>query len=286
MLPTEAQWEYACRAGTTTPFSFGATITPEQVNYDGTIPSRAARRGSTGSETVPVASLPANPWGLYEMHGNVWEWCADGIRSYTAEAATDPVGPTDTGASRVVRGGSWSGNARQRALGVPRLVRAGQPPRQHRLPLCPSSGMVSRQAGLESPIRRRARSRPRDMVARPQGNAMASNCRHFRSRAPGGFPRPTTRRRQGEKRSAGRTCFSPRYTPRQGAEAAMLIHAEPQRAAGTSFPGPVLKVDGVTLQYRPPRQLVTAAYCISFAVREGDRLMLPCSRRTKAARDR
>lgn len=111
VLPTEAQWEYACRAGTTTPFSFGDTITPEQVNYYGNYPYAGGGKGLYRQETVPVASLPANPWGLSEMHGNVWEWCLDGRRTYRAEAVTDPVGPMDRGASRVLRGGSWGINA-------------------------------------------------------------------------------------------------------------------------------------------------------------------------------
>ncbi len=74
-LPSEAQWEYACRAGATTPFSFGTNITPEQVNYDGNYPYANGKKGLSRQRTVPVASLPPNPWGLYEMHGNVWEWC-------------------------------------------------------------------------------------------------------------------------------------------------------------------------------------------------------------------
>ncbi|MEE9412807.1 MAG: formylglycine-generating enzyme family protein, partial [Methylococcales bacterium] len=74
-LPTEAQWEYACRAGTTTPFSFGDNISSEQVNYDGTRPYANGKEGKYRKQTVPVKSLPVNPWGLYEMHGNVWEWC-------------------------------------------------------------------------------------------------------------------------------------------------------------------------------------------------------------------
>jgi formylglycine-generating enzyme required for sulfatase activity len=78
-LPSEAEWEYACRAGTTTPFSFGDMITPDQVNYNGNDPylDLGGSKGLYRKETVPVGSLPANPWGLYEMHGNVWEWCAD-----------------------------------------------------------------------------------------------------------------------------------------------------------------------------------------------------------------
>ncbi|KFB68485.1 MAG: Serine/threonine-protein kinase pkn1 [Candidatus Accumulibacter vicinus] len=108
-LPTEAQWEYACRAGSETPFSFGGNITPEQVNYDGNSPYAGGAKGRHREETVPVKSLPANAWGLYEMHGNVWEWCADGLRSYDEQAQQDPAGPVsgDEEAPRVVRGGSW-----------------------------------------------------------------------------------------------------------------------------------------------------------------------------------
>ena len=110
-LPTEAEWEYACRAGTTTPFSFGRNITPEQVNFEGNFPYAGGKKGLYRERTVPVGSLPANPWGLYEMHGNVWEWCQDWYGDYSAALATDPMGP-DTGALRVLRGGSWLGSGR------------------------------------------------------------------------------------------------------------------------------------------------------------------------------
>ncbi len=105
-LPTEAEWEYACRAGTTTPFSFGDNITPEQVNYDGNYSYAGAEKGRYREKTVPVKSLPPNSWGLYEMHGNVFEWCADWYGDYPADAVTDPVGPV-TGQYRVLRGGAW-----------------------------------------------------------------------------------------------------------------------------------------------------------------------------------
>ena len=110
-LPTEAEWEYACRAGMTTPFSFGETITPEQVNYDGNYPYAGGAKGLYREETVPVGSLPANAWGLHEMHGNVWEWCADGHRTYGEESVEDPRGSENEGAPRVSRGGSWGANA-------------------------------------------------------------------------------------------------------------------------------------------------------------------------------
>ena len=113
-LPTEAQWEYACRAGSETPFSFGGNITPEQVNYDGNHPYAGGAKGRNRGETVPVKSLPANAWGLYEMQGNVLEWCADGTRAYDEWAQQDPTGPVsgDEGAHRAVRGGSWIVRAR------------------------------------------------------------------------------------------------------------------------------------------------------------------------------
>jgi formylglycine-generating enzyme len=111
-LPTEAQWEYACRAGTESAYWFGDQITPEQVNYDGSYSYAGGAKGLNRGTTVPVKSLPANRWGLYEMHGNVFEWCADGQRAYDGEAQVDPEGPRDEGAPRAARGGSWLVSAR------------------------------------------------------------------------------------------------------------------------------------------------------------------------------
>jgi formylglycine-generating enzyme required for sulfatase activity len=105
-LPTEAQWEYACRAGTSTPFSFGEGISPEIVNYDGNYPYHNGRKGEYREQTIEVGSLPPNAWGLYEMHGNVWEWCQDWYSNYKEEAQDDPQGPGE-GTRRVLRGGSW-----------------------------------------------------------------------------------------------------------------------------------------------------------------------------------
>ncbi len=105
-LPTEAQWEYACRAGTTTPFFFGENITTEQVNYDGNHPYADGEKGEYSEETVDVKALPCNDWGLYQMHGNVREWCQDWYADYPAGSVVDPVGP-DLGRARVYRGGSW-----------------------------------------------------------------------------------------------------------------------------------------------------------------------------------
>ncbi|GDY14924.1 hypothetical protein LBMAG53_38020 [Planctomycetota bacterium] len=122
-FPTEAQWEYACRAGTTTAFSFGATITPEQVNYDGSGPYGGAAEGLNRSETMKVKSLPANAWGLHDMHGNVWEWCSDWHGDYPPSAVTAPIGPA-TGTVRVYRGGGWNfgawcNRAANRGFGAP-----------------------------------------------------------------------------------------------------------------------------------------------------------------------
>lgn len=115
-LPTEAEWEYACRAGTTTPFSFGTNITTEQVNYDGDFPYTDGKKGQDRQQTVPVKSLPANPWGLYEMHGNVWEWCQDGWQEHLGnDHMINPLNDQsqeDEGVRRVVRGGSWNDGGR------------------------------------------------------------------------------------------------------------------------------------------------------------------------------
>jgi formylglycine-generating enzyme len=110
-LPTEAEWERACRAGTETPFVFGDDVAPEQVNYDGNDPYKEGKKVLSRQETVSVALLPANAWGLYEMHGNVWEWCHDCYGAYPYGPATDPAG-SETGKDRVVRGGSWLNGGR------------------------------------------------------------------------------------------------------------------------------------------------------------------------------
>jgi sulfatase modifying factor 1 len=114
-LPTEAEWEYACRAGTTTPFFFGPTLSSEQANYDGRYPYGAGPTGEHRGKTTAVCSFPSNAWGLYDLHGNVWEWCQDWYGAYGSKAVPDPVG-SKHGTARVLRGGSWNDQ--------PRLCRA------------------------------------------------------------------------------------------------------------------------------------------------------------------
>lgn len=104
-LPSEAEWEYACRAGSETPFSFGPNIATEQVNYDGNFPYAGGAGGSFRERTVRVGSLPANAWGLHEMHGNVWEWCEDRYAPYPELGNEAPQDVGDI--SRVLRGGAF-----------------------------------------------------------------------------------------------------------------------------------------------------------------------------------
>ncbi|MDJ0796964.1 MAG: bifunctional serine/threonine-protein kinase/formylglycine-generating enzyme family protein [Calothrix sp. MO_167.B12] len=106
-LPSEAEWEYACRAGTTTPFYFGETITPDLVNYNGNYPYGSASKGKYRKQTTDVGSFPPNAFGLYDMHGNVWEWCQDTWHSNYNGAPTDGSAWFDNDNSyRMMRGGS------------------------------------------------------------------------------------------------------------------------------------------------------------------------------------
>ena len=106
-LPSEAEWEYACRAGTTTPFYFGESITPELVNYDGNYTYASAPKGQYRQQTTDVGSFPPNAFGLYDMHGNVWELCQDDyINSYN-NAPTDGSALTGRSSIKRLRGGSW-----------------------------------------------------------------------------------------------------------------------------------------------------------------------------------
>jgi len=109
-LPTEAEWEYAARAGTTTPFAFGNCLSTNDANYDGNDPLTGCSKGTDRYRTVAVGSLRANAWGLYDMHGNVYEWCQDWYSSYPDNSVTNPVGPS-SGSNRVTRGGGWYGTA-------------------------------------------------------------------------------------------------------------------------------------------------------------------------------
>jgi formylglycine-generating enzyme required for sulfatase activity len=105
-LPTEAEWEFACRAGTTTSFHFGETLSTAQANYNGNFTYGKGKPGLYREKTVPVGALPPNAWGLHEMHGNLWQWCQDWHGGYPTGDMIDPQGPK-TGSNRVLRGGSW-----------------------------------------------------------------------------------------------------------------------------------------------------------------------------------
>jgi formylglycine-generating enzyme required for sulfatase activity len=117
-LPTEAEWEYACRAGTTTPFNTGENLTTDQANYNGIYSYPNYPDGKFISKTTPVGSYPPNGWGLYDMHGNVWEWCQDWYgKEYYDECKRqgtidNPQGP-EIGSNRVARGGCWGSYARR-----------------------------------------------------------------------------------------------------------------------------------------------------------------------------
>ena len=124
-LPTEAEWEYACRAGTTTPFNTGETISTDQANYNGNFTYGSGSKGEYRQKTVAVGSFAPNALGLYDMHGNVWEWCQDWYDAgyYKNSPTDDPPGP-EKGESRVLRGGSWNSDPRScrsavRSRGVP-----------------------------------------------------------------------------------------------------------------------------------------------------------------------
>ena len=117
-LPTEAEWEYACRAGTVTPFNTETSVSTREANYWGSYPYEIeenyfntsvldTKPGNSEGKTVPVGSYPTNAFGLYEMHGNVNEWCWDYYGSYAGNETTDPTGPT-TGTRHIYRGGGWN----------------------------------------------------------------------------------------------------------------------------------------------------------------------------------
>ncbi len=107
-LPTEAEWEHACRGGLRSPTHFGDQLSSTRANFDGNYPFGGARKGPYPERPVPVGSYPPNAFGLYDMHGNVWEWCADfyDASAYAARQVGGSPGPP-TGHDRVQRGGSW-----------------------------------------------------------------------------------------------------------------------------------------------------------------------------------
>ncbi len=110
-LPTEAQWEYACRAGTTTAYFWGNRCNGTEPNCDGNYPCGTTAKGPYLERTTDVGTYKPNDWGFYDMHGNVWEWCRDWYNDDYGEDAIDPVGPS-SGSNRVSRGGGWINSAR------------------------------------------------------------------------------------------------------------------------------------------------------------------------------
>jgi formylglycine-generating enzyme required for sulfatase activity len=109
-LPTEAEWEYACRAGTEGQFAFGDSLSSAQANCNGEQGYNGAEAGPNHLGTVPRGTFAANAFGLFDLHGNAWEWCADWYAPYAGEGADDPTGPSE-GALRIMRGGGWHNSA-------------------------------------------------------------------------------------------------------------------------------------------------------------------------------
>ena len=112
-LPSEAQWEYACRAGSTTPFAFGETLTADLANCDGRVPYATVPVSVFRCQPTEVGSFSANAWGLHDMHGNVWEWCLDPWHdSYTGAPVDGSAWTAGGEISRLLRGGSWFSSPR------------------------------------------------------------------------------------------------------------------------------------------------------------------------------
>jgi formylglycine-generating enzyme required for sulfatase activity len=107
-LPTEAEWEFACRCGTTTAFYNGEALSVDDANYNGEETFGPGRRGVSRGMPTPVGNFPPNAFGLYDMAGNIWEWCFDLFGPYRVGESVDPLG-ADSGSERVLRGGSWYG---------------------------------------------------------------------------------------------------------------------------------------------------------------------------------
>lgn len=105
-LPTESQWEYCCRAGTTTPFFWGETINSKEVNFLDSYSYKNGIKNAWRKKTLDGLALRCNDWGIYQMHGNVWEWCQDWYDVYPINLVSDPSGP-EIGRHRVLRGGAW-----------------------------------------------------------------------------------------------------------------------------------------------------------------------------------
>ena len=111
-LPTEAEWEYACRANTKTAFNTGNNLTTSQANYNGDYPYNNNPKGENREKILEIGKFPANAFGLFDMHGNVWEWCSDWYGDYSKVAQTNPKGPV-TGEYHVYRGGSFNAEAQR-----------------------------------------------------------------------------------------------------------------------------------------------------------------------------
>lgn len=110
-LPTEAQWEYACRAGSKTAYFWGNALNGDKANCMGTNPCGTDASGKYLGKITSVGSYDANAWGLFDMHGNVWEWCQDWYEEFSSDSVTDPTGASK-GSSRVIRGGGWNSFAK------------------------------------------------------------------------------------------------------------------------------------------------------------------------------